>query len=141
MWTAGRFLGTQNTGLVQLIGDADVEFHIDHGFSGTPLWDDDLGSAVAGMVVAKEQAAYNEQGARTAYAVLAGTLLRIWPELCLHARPPCPFRGLQAFREQDRDGSSGGSRPRSSSSITSASTRLPARAGAFQIPTKSVGTR
>lgn len=102
VWTSGHFLGPQGTGLVQLIDDADVEFHIDQGFSGTPLWDEELG-AVAGMVIAKERAASHEPGARTAYAMLTGSLMGVWPELRRHARPPCPFRGLRAFREQDRE--------------------------------------
>jgi WD40 repeat protein len=98
VWTKGRLLDRLGHGLVQLSGDPDVEFHIDSGFSGTPLWDGDVEGAV-GMVVAKE----HSPAGRTAYALLATSLLEQWPQLREYVRPPCPYRGLEAFRESDRD--------------------------------------
>ncbi|MEV1064925.1 trypsin-like peptidase domain-containing protein [Streptomyces sp. NPDC050263] len=64
---------------------------IGRGFSGGPVWDTDQG-AVVGMTVAAETGT----GATTAYLIPAALLLGLDPSL-----RPSPFRGLEAFREED----------------------------------------
>ncbi|WP_215159386.1 serine protease [Streptomyces sp. ISL-24] len=64
---------------------------IGKGFSGAPVWDLRQGGVV-GMTVAADHG----EAATTAYLIPAATLLALDP-----ASRTCPFRGLQAFREED----------------------------------------
>ena len=62
-------------------------------FSGAPVWDDEL-EGVVGMAVAAEA----RPEVRASYLIPAGSLVRAWPGIADQARPPCPYRGLLAFR-------------------------------------------
>lgn len=64
---------------------------VGRGFSGGPVWDTEQGGVV-GMTVAADTGT----GATTAYLIPAALLLGLDPAL-----RPSPFRGLEAFREQD----------------------------------------
>jgi WD40 repeat protein len=96
VWASGRLLGRQGTGWVQLEDVKETGFRIERGFSGAPVWDDEL-QGVVGMAVAAEA----RDEIRAGYLTPAEALIRAWPELATQALPPCPYRGLFAFREQD----------------------------------------
>ncbi|HEY8373648.1 MAG TPA: trypsin-like peptidase domain-containing protein [Pseudonocardiaceae bacterium] len=98
VWATGQLLGRQAGGLVQVNDDHTTGFGIQAGFSGSPVWDDELG-AVVGMVVA----AAAPPDLRTGFVVPSQTLLDIWPPLRAPTTPvpPSPYRGLQSFREED----------------------------------------
>jgi hypothetical protein len=49
-WTSGRLLDRDARGRIQVEGDIDRARQVAPGFSGTPLWDDQLGGVI-GMVV------------------------------------------------------------------------------------------
>ncbi|WP_433271969.1 trypsin-like peptidase domain-containing protein [Actinosynnema sp. CS-041913] len=81
-WLSGALRGRQGTGWLQIEADGPVR----SGFSGAPVWDETAGG-VAGMLVTRA-------GERTAFLVPAAAL-GVSSEL------PNPFRGLEAFGEQD----------------------------------------
>ncbi|MFC5054143.1 serine protease [Saccharothrix xinjiangensis] len=88
VWVGGGLRERQGTGWVQM--QADDGPRIARGFSGSPVWSEDL-EAVVGMTVAAES------GSGTAYLIPSETLVAVSSELA----PPCPFRGLHAFRAED----------------------------------------
>ncbi|WP_169317204.1 S1 family peptidase [Actinacidiphila oryziradicis] len=94
VWGTGRLRAAQGAGWVQMQTEAGPR--IEPGFSGSPVWDTDLGGVV-GMAVA----AGLGSGADTAYLHPVSSLLRAWPELAEHALPSCPYRALDAFAESD----------------------------------------
>jgi WD40 repeat protein len=96
VWATGLLRGRQATGWVQLDGVTTTGFRIEPGFSGAPVWDDELGGVV-GIAVAAEA----RPDLRAAYLAPTGLILAAWPALGAQALPPCPYRGLFAFREQD----------------------------------------
>ncbi|GAA0250834.1 hypothetical protein GCM10010492_58850 [Saccharothrix mutabilis subsp. mutabilis] len=81
-WVAGVLRGRQGTGWVQVEVDGPVRA----GFSGAPVWDEDSGGVV-GMLVARA-------GDHTAFLVPA-------TDLGVDVELPNPFRGLEAFQEDD----------------------------------------
>ncbi|MCP4352922.1 MAG: hypothetical protein GY795_46320 [Desulfobacterales bacterium] len=94
-WVSGKLQGMTGNGWVQFdreLGQRSVA----PGFSGTAVWDKGE-NAVAGMVVS----IISRDGESSAYMIPAAALNKAWPELDQHSRPPNPFRGLEAFREQD----------------------------------------
>ncbi|QQQ80112.1 serine protease [Saccharothrix sp. 6-C] len=88
VWVGGSLRERQGTGWVQM--QADDGPRIARGFSGSPVWSEDL-AAVIGMTVAAER------GSGTAYLIPSESLVEVADELA----PPCPFRGLRAFRAED----------------------------------------
>ena len=88
VWVGGSLRERQGTGWVQM--QADDGPRIVRGFSGSPVWSEDL-DAVIGMTVAAER------GSGTAYLIPSEALVEVAGELA----PPCPFRGLRAFRAED----------------------------------------
>ncbi|GAA2411330.1 hypothetical protein GCM10010420_45300 [Streptomyces glaucosporus] len=92
VWAAGTLRGRQGTGWLQMETGAGGQ-HITHGFSGTPVWDDEQGGVV-GMTVA----AGRGSGATTAYLIPSAELV---DERILH--PRCPFVGLASFGEEDAE--------------------------------------
>ncbi|MFR0359467.1 trypsin-like peptidase domain-containing protein [Streptomyces sediminimaris] len=94
VWHYGRLRAVQADGWVQLDLTADG-YRVSGGFSGAPVWDDEL-NGVVGMVVAAES---GEPPA--SYLLPTRLLAGAWPPLSELALPPSPFRGLAAFRESD----------------------------------------
>jgi hypothetical protein len=95
VWVSGRVLARQAIQWVQLdVGQPG--YRMESGFSGAPVWDDEL-EGVVGMAVATE----TRTDVRTAYLIPTGFLIDAWPSLTTQAIPPSPYRGLSAFREQD----------------------------------------
>ncbi|SBT92939.1 Trypsin-like peptidase domain-containing protein [Streptomyces sp. DI166] len=88
VWVDGRLRAPVGKGWTSMEPQGRA---IGRGFSGGPVWDTEQGGVV-GMTVAADTGA----GASTAYLIPAAHLLGLDPALC-----PSPFRGLEAFREQD----------------------------------------
>jgi WD40 repeat protein len=96
VWVSGVLRGRQAAGWIQLESSGIAGYAVEPGFSGAPVWDDNLG-AVVGMAVAAE----TDGDLRAAYMIPTALLAQAWPDLDTVLRPPCPYRGLAAFREQD----------------------------------------
>lgn len=96
IWFLGTLSGATSEGWFQLSRANGQAAHIKKGFSGSPVWDIDLG-AVVGLVVAAQP----EQDAQQAFVLHTGTLLRELPDLAPAIRPVSPFRGLATFQEDD----------------------------------------
>ena len=94
-WVSGQLQGTVATGWVQLDHDLG-RLCVASGFSGTAVWDKRENAAV-GMIVSIA----TRETVRSAYMIPVASLIRAWPALDEHSRPPNPYRGLEAFREQD----------------------------------------
>jgi len=87
----GKLHGMTGKGWVEINPDPGSG-GIAPGFSGTAVWDKGE-NAVAGMVVSR-------RGEKLAYMIPAATLIRAFPEIDEHSRPPNPYRGLEVFREK-----------------------------------------
>ncbi|HEX8928758.1 MAG TPA: serine protease, partial [Actinomycetota bacterium] len=98
VWSSGRLLGPEATGWVELEDVKTTGFRVEPGFSGAPVWDEELGGVV-GMAVAAEA----QPEARAAFMIPADVLTAAWPALERQTLPPCPYRGLYAFREEDHE--------------------------------------
>lgn len=96
IWQSGRFLGPTGKGWIQLSRTDGEAVHVKGGFSGSPVWDNELGAAV-GMMVAAQPV----RDAQQAFALRTRTLLKEVPELAPLVRPATPFRGLSTFQEDD----------------------------------------
>src|SRR6266496_2788372 len=96
VWAPGTMRDRQATGWVQSEQISTTGYRIQQGFSGGPVWDEEL-DGVVGMVVAEER----DPTVRAAYMIPIDVLIKAWPLLEQQARSPCPYRGLFAFQEQD----------------------------------------
>ena len=99
VWSSGRLLGRQGTNWIQLEDDKIPGFAVIAGFSGAPVWDEQL-QGVVGMVVASSQPVTT----KTAFAIPSDVLIASWPQLASLMRPLVPrnpYKGLRAFTEQD----------------------------------------
>jgi conflict system STAND superfamily ATPase/trypsin-like peptidase len=94
-WASGTLLDRQAAGWVQIEDVKETGYRVQPGFSGTPVWDDDL-EEVVGMVVAAEARAE----IKAAFTIPVNVLLESWPELDQLAPLPCPYQGLRAFQQQ-----------------------------------------
>ncbi|MGW9211330.1 S1 family peptidase [Embleya sp. NPDC055664] len=88
IWHKGTFSGPTGRGWVQLSRTTTEAAHVRPGFSGSPVWDDDLGAAV-GLMVAAQPA----RDAQQTFVLRTRALLREFPELAPVLRPATPFRG------------------------------------------------
>ncbi|MBW4495236.1 MAG: trypsin-like peptidase domain-containing protein [Oscillatoria princeps RMCB-10] len=107
VWTDGMIQGEQANGRVQIEVVRQTAYKIEPGFSGSPVWDEQLDGAI-GMTVAIDSltvaASTNppkRPEIRAAFIIPTGLLAKAWPQLGQRAIPPCPYRGLFAFREED----------------------------------------
>lgn len=98
VWFRGKFSGATSEGWIQLSRADGQGAHVRRGFSGSPVWDNELGAAV-GLVVAAQP----EQDAQQAFVLSTRTLLREVPALAAAVSPAPPFRGLAPFQESDAD--------------------------------------
>jgi hypothetical protein len=96
VWAAGVLRERTAAGWLQVEQAAPAGFTVQPGFSGTPVWDDEL-QGVVGIVVAAER----RLALGTGYVIPSTTLLERWPALEPYTLAPCPYRGLAAFREED----------------------------------------
>jgi signal transduction histidine kinase len=96
VWASGKLRAREATGWVQIEDVKEPGFRVQRGFSGSAVWDEQLGG-VAGMVVAAEE----DPTIRAAYIIPTDVLIKAWPQLGWQTVPACPYRGLFAFREQD----------------------------------------
>ncbi len=96
VWASGVLRGRQATGWVQIEDVKESGYRVEPGFSGAPVWDQQL-DGVVGMAVAAE----GRPEVKAAFIIPANVLVKAWPSLGERAIPPCPYRGLFAFREQD----------------------------------------
>lgn len=94
-WVSGQLQGPVATGWVQLDHELG-RLCVAPGFSGTAVWDKRENAAV-GMIVSIA----TRENVCSAYMIPAASLIRAWPTLDAHSRPPNPYRSLEAFREQD----------------------------------------
>jgi hypothetical protein len=91
IWVTGRLVGAQGAGRIQMAQDPD-HWHIEPGFSGAPVWDEDLGGVV-GMVVT-----FTARSKTTAHLVPINALGEAWT-----APARNPYRGLKPYGEADAD--------------------------------------
>ncbi|MFB8348735.1 nSTAND1 domain-containing NTPase [Streptomyces niveus] len=97
VWHHGRLRGGTAEGWVQLSQADPHGIPVEEGFSGSPVWDEQL-RAVAGMVVVIQPG-----GVRQTFLIPTRTLVAELPELAPVVRPASPFRGLSTFQEADAD--------------------------------------
>ncbi|MGH3755109.1 MAG: serine protease [Pseudonocardiaceae bacterium] len=95
VWASGVLRARQATGWVQM-ESSPSGYAVEAGFSGAAVWDDEL-AGVVGMTVAADA----RSDRRAAYLIPTAELIRAWPALTGRTVPPCPYRGLHHFREQD----------------------------------------
>ncbi|MGC0332845.1 WD40 repeat protein [Streptomyces sp. SAI-170] len=91
-WIGGRLRGAVGHGWISMEAEGTAH-RITPGCSGAPVWDEEVG-AVVGMTVAADRGPV----AVTSYLIPAATLLDLQPGL-----RRCPYRGLDAFREEDAE--------------------------------------
>ncbi|MCX5597804.1 trypsin-like peptidase domain-containing protein [Streptomyces phaeochromogenes] len=91
-WIGGRLRGGVGQGWISMEADGSAH-RISPGCSGAPVWDEELGGVV-GMTVAVDGGI----SAVTSYLIPAAALLDLQPGL-----RRCPYRGLDAFREEDAE--------------------------------------
>ncbi|WP_034261331.1 trypsin-like peptidase domain-containing protein [Actinospica robiniae] len=96
VWSTGVVEGREGTGWLQLRADRDAAFVLAQGFSGGPIFDEELG-AVVGIVVTVEA----DAGLRTGYALTVESVERDWPDLRAALVAGNPYRDLSAFAEGD----------------------------------------
>ena len=96
VWATGVFRGSQADGWVQIEDVKSTGYFVAPGFSRTLVWGEQ-DEGVVGMLLD----AGRRRVVRAACIVPPRQLIKAIPELAEQAIPPCPFRGLAAFREQD----------------------------------------
>jgi amidohydrolase len=98
-WAEGKLRDIQASRWLQIEQDRSTGRRIQRGYSGAPVWVDQLGAAV-GMVVAADRS----PGDRVAYAIPTQVLMLAWPEAFQRAiLPSCPYRGLSSFERSDAE--------------------------------------
>ncbi|MCL7377696.1 trypsin-like peptidase domain-containing protein [Streptomyces sp. 35G-GA-8] len=97
VWHYGRLRGGTAEGWVQLSQADPHGVPVEQGFSGSPVWDEQL-RAVAGMVVVIQPG-----GVQQSFLIPTRTLVAELPELSPVVRPASPYRGLSTFQEADAD--------------------------------------
>ncbi|MEH2145243.1 nSTAND1 domain-containing NTPase [Nostoc sp.] len=92
VFAVGELRGKLANGWVQLEDFKQPGYRLEPGFSGAPIWDEEL-QGVAGMAVAAEM---NRPETKAAFMIPTLVLITAWPAIA-----SCPYRGLFAFREED----------------------------------------
>ncbi len=92
VWSDGCLLARQGINWIQLEDDKIPGFAVIAGFSGAPVWDEQL-QGVVGMIVASSQPATT----KTAFAIPSDMLIASWPQLASLMRPLAACR-----RERNR---------------------------------------
>jgi hypothetical protein len=81
VWASGVLRGHQTDDWVQIEDVRHTGYFIEPGFSGGPVWDEQL-DGVVGMVVAAD----TQPGIRSAFIIPTEILISIWPELSKRMR-------------------------------------------------------
>ncbi|NES22337.1 MAG: CHASE2 domain-containing protein, partial [Symploca sp. SIO3E6] len=97
VWASGKLRAQNAKNWVQLEDVKGTGYRLEPGFSGAPIWDEQL-DGVAGMAVAAEM---TRPDAKAAFIIPTNLIVQAWSELREQAIPPCPYQGLSAFREED----------------------------------------
>ncbi|WP_431961955.1 trypsin-like peptidase domain-containing protein [Actinacidiphila sp. bgisy160] len=97
VWHYGRLRGATAEGWLQLSQADPHGVPVEEGFSGSPVWDEQL-RAVAGMVVVIQPG-----GVQQSFLIPTRTLVGELPDLAPVVRPASPYRGLSTFQEADSD--------------------------------------
>ena len=97
VWATGRLLRRQATNWIQIEDVKAQGFAVAPGFSGTPVWDEQL-QGVIGMVVA----ASRPTDTKTAFVIPLDVLVAAWPQLTIPpGEPRNPYKGLRPFTQDD----------------------------------------
>lgn len=75
VWASGVLRGQQASGWVQIEDVKEAGYRVEPGFSGAPVWDEQL-KGVAGMAVAAERGRVE---VKAAFIIPAHVLVKIWP--------------------------------------------------------------
>ncbi|MER7477931.1 trypsin-like peptidase domain-containing protein [Streptomyces sp. NPDC126510] len=94
VWHSALLRARQADGWVQA-DLAEGGYPVSRGFSGSPVWDEELNGVVGMMALAEADKP------PASYLIPTTGLLDAWPELRNLALPPSPFRRLLAFEEAD----------------------------------------
>lgn len=96
VWVGGVIRGPDLVGNLQMGGDSAGGPRLTPGFSGAPVWDEEL-QAVIG-IISRATIGRTPPGG---YCIPSKLLVEAWPEIEVRTRPPCPYRGLLPMREID----------------------------------------
>lgn len=99
VWTNGILRHSVGGGRVQMQIVQQTAYRVESGFSGAPVWDEDL-DGIAGMTVTAEKSR-ERLDVKAAFMIPTTQLVKAFPQLSQQAIPSCPYRGLFAFREED----------------------------------------
>jgi WD40 repeat protein len=97
VWATGVLRGRTAKGWVQLEDVKQPGYRLEPGFSGAPIWDDEL-QGIAGIAVAVD---INRPEAKVGFMIPTQVLVSAWSVLREQAIACCPYRGLFPFREAD----------------------------------------
>ncbi|MGH4019986.1 MAG: AAA family ATPase [Pseudonocardiaceae bacterium] len=95
-WVSCRLHDQVGNGLLQLDSDPAAAWRAQLGYSGTPVLDR------TDAVVAMFKAASEDERDRDSYAIGSARLREAWDEV-LGVLPPCPYKRLVAFEEEDHE--------------------------------------
>jgi len=76
IYSSGIIQGKQASGWIQIEDVKETGFRVEPGFSGAPVWDEQLSGAV-GMIIAAEK----REKAKAAFMIPIDSLIEIWPML------------------------------------------------------------
>lgn len=98
IWSRGRPSGTNEQGWRQFSRLDSEEPRVKKGFSGSPVWDSQLGAAIGLIAVTQ-----NDHEAPQTFMIRTSTLIAELPQLKEALQPDSPFRSLKAFGENDAE--------------------------------------
>jgi hypothetical protein len=98
VWASGVLRDRTVSGHIHIEDTKTTGYSVQPGFSGTPVWDETL-HGVIGMAATAE----SKTATKAAFIIPTDKLVEAWPDLRAWAMPPNPYRGLQAFRQEDAD--------------------------------------
>jgi tetratricopeptide (TPR) repeat protein len=90
VWASGLLRGQTGAGWVQIEDVKELGYPVQPGFSGTPIWDEQL-SGVVGMVVAADA----DRAIKAAFMMPAQTLIDAWPNLAEHSMEAASLEHLR----------------------------------------------
>jgi len=96
VWSSGVLRSNTGAGWLQVEDIKDTGYSIKPGFSGGPVWDDQLKSVV-GIITAADM----DQSVKAAFCIPARELVNAYPALRQNIVLACPYRSLDAFEEYD----------------------------------------